>query len=61
MLGCKAYPAAPGCELVVRKESGRISIAYAPLRFGLKRKERWLYLIVDLIFFGAILYGILSM
>lgn len=61
MLGCMAYPAAPDCELVVRNGNGRVSIAYVPLRLGMKRKERWFCLVLGLIVLGAILYGILSM
>jgi hypothetical protein len=60
MLGCKVYPASPDCELVVRKESGSVSIAYVPLRIGMKRKERWLGLLIGLIVLGAILYVSLS-
>jgi hypothetical protein len=60
MLGCEVYAAAPGCELVVRKENGRASIANAPLRFGLERKERWLCLVIGLLVLGAFLYVWLS-
>lgn len=60
MLGCEVYAAAPGCELVVRKENGRASIANAPLRFGLERKERWLCLVISLLVLGAFLYVWLS-
>ena len=60
MLRCTAYPAAPSCELVVRKENGKVSIAYMPLWHGLTRGERRLCLVVSLMVLGAFLYVWLS-
>jgi hypothetical protein len=61
MLGCQAYSASAGCELVVRKKDRSVSIAHVPLRHGTTRSERWLCLVVGLIVLGMILYASLSM
>jgi hypothetical protein len=60
MLGCRAYAASPECELAVRKKGGNVSIAYVPLRYGLRHRDRWICLAVGLVVLGAILCGILS-
>ena len=59
MLGCRAYPASPDCELAVRNKDGRVHIAYVPLWCGLRRRDRWLCLFLGLAVLAAIIFGAL--